>query len=129
MGRVRPPAPCSISPRYSASDSSVSQFAMTPSATSAAVPTIFGPRPAGQMGGTPSPIGPSRRWTSCGLNHLPWTMRVLRAQLPPMSGKGERLRRAIEPGALVGVKLNQGGLAGGCRSCFLGSSRTAAHIW
>src|SRR5713101_7320536 len=39
-------APCSINPRYSASDSSVSQFAITPSATSAAVRTIFGPSPA-----------------------------------------------------------------------------------
>src|SRR5438445_515880 len=45
-------APFLISPRYSASDSSVSQFAITPSATSAAVPTIFGPRPASQIGET-----------------------------------------------------------------------------
>src|SRR6266581_4401598 len=54
-------APCLMSARYSASDSSVSQLAITPSATSAAVPTIFGPRPASQIGGAAGQMGNAAR--------------------------------------------------------------------
>ena len=61
-------APYVVNPRYPASDSSVSRLAMTPSATSAEVRTIFRPSPASRIGGA-APRSALRADGSRGLNH------------------------------------------------------------